>query len=63
MNWFLNTDKKFLPSAPASAVTHVGNGTNIIYVDRENDLVIVCRWVEGKQLDSIIGAVLSAIRK
>ena len=30
MNFFLNTDKKYLPSAPASAFVHVGNGTNII---------------------------------
>ena len=63
MNWYLNTDKKFLPSAPATAVTHVGNGTNIIYVDRENDLVVVCRWVETKQLDAIIGSILSALRR
>jgi len=63
MNWYLNTDKKFLPAAPATAVTHVGNGTNIVYVDKENDLVVVCRWVDGKQLDRIIGAVLASIRK
>ncbi|MFM9075066.1 MAG: serine hydrolase, partial [Bacteroidota bacterium] len=63
MNWYLNTDKKFLPSAPSTAVTHVGNGTNIIYVDRVNDLVVVCRWVETKQLDAIIGTIVSAIRR
>jgi hypothetical protein len=63
MNWFLNTGKKFLPSAPESAVTHVGNGTNIIYVDRENDLVVVCRWIENNKLDGFIASVLEAIRK
>ncbi|MFM7327452.1 MAG: serine hydrolase domain-containing protein [Bacteroidota bacterium] len=63
MNWYLNTDKKFLPSAPSTAVTHVGNGTNIIYVDRVNDLVVVCRWVETKELDAIIGTIVSAIRR
>ena len=45
MNWFLNTDKKLYPSAPASAFVHVGNGTNIIYIDPDNDLVIVARWI------------------
>jgi CubicO group peptidase (beta-lactamase class C family) len=35
MNWFLNTDRKFIPSAPASAFAHMGNGTNMIYVDPE----------------------------
>ena len=61
MNWFLNTDKKFLPSAPVSAVTHVGNGTNIIYVDREHDLVVVCRWIENGKLDPFIAKILEAL--
>jgi hypothetical protein len=26
---------------------HVGNGTNAVYVDRDNDLVAVVRWIEG----------------
>ena len=62
MNWFLNTDRKFLPSAPGTAVTHLGNGTNIIYVDRENDLVVVCRWIDNKKMDAVIGAVLEALK-
>ena len=47
MNWFLNTDKKYLSNAPASAFVHVGNGNNIIYVDPENDIVAVVRWIES----------------
>ena len=46
-NWFLNTDHKMLPDAPASSVTFRGNGANIIYLDWENDLVIVMRWIQG----------------
>ena len=61
MNWFLNTDRKFLPSAPATAVTHLGNGTNIVYVDNEHDLVLVCRWVDSKKLDRIVGAAIRAV--
>ena len=30
MNWFLNTDKRLLPNAPASAFVHIGNGANMI---------------------------------
>jgi CubicO group peptidase (beta-lactamase class C family) len=47
MNWFLNTDKKYLSNAPLSAFVHVGNGNNIIYVDPENDIVAVVRWIES----------------
>lgn len=33
MNYFLNTDRKLLPSAPADAFVHLGAGQNTIYVD------------------------------
>jgi CubicO group peptidase (beta-lactamase class C family) len=60
MNYFLNTDKKYLPSAPPSAFAHVGNGTNMIYVDPENDLVIVLRWIENNAIDGFIKRVLES---
>lgn len=62
-NFYLNTDRKALPSAPASAVIHRGNGQNVIYVDRENDLVVVLRWVkDDAAIDAFIGRLLAARR-
>jgi CubicO group peptidase (beta-lactamase class C family) len=63
MNWFLNTDRKPFPSAPASAVTFQGNGSNIIYIDWENDLVVVVRWIQQRAFDEFIGGVLGAINR
>lgn len=63
MNWFLNTDKKYYPSAPASAFVHVGNGTNIIYIDPENDLVIVARWIENNKIDEFFQKVYMSLRQ
>jgi len=62
MNWFLNTDKKLYPSAPASAFAHVGNGTNLIYVDPENDLVIVLRWIENGKIDEFIQKINASLK-
>jgi CubicO group peptidase (beta-lactamase class C family) len=63
MNWFLNTGRKPLPSAPESSVTFRGNGQNIIYIDWENDLVVVVRWIRGgPALDEFVGKVLGALR-
>jgi hypothetical protein len=62
MNFFLNTDRKFLPSAPAGAFVHIGAGTNMIYVDQENDLVVVARWIENNAMNAFVGKVLEAIR-
>ena len=60
MNWFLNTGRKPLPSAPASVVTFQGNGSNIIYIDWEHDLVVVVRWIQSRALDEFIGRVLAS---
>lgn len=61
MNWFLNTDQKYFPSAPATAFAHIGNGTNMIYVDPEHDLVIVARWIENGAIDEFLRKVLAAL--
>jgi CubicO group peptidase (beta-lactamase class C family) len=63
MNFFLNTERKYLPSAPAAAFAHVGNGTNVIYVDAENDLVVVARWIENGAVDGFVGRVLASVNR
>jgi CubicO group peptidase (beta-lactamase class C family) len=60
MNFYLNTDKKLYASAPASAFAHIGAGSNIVYVDAENDLIIVARWIEGNAMNGLIEIVLKA---
>jgi CubicO group peptidase (beta-lactamase class C family) len=68
MNWFLNTPnpkengrqaRQMYPAAPATAVAFRGNGENIIYVDWENDLVVVVRWL-GRGAGEFFGKVLAA---
>ena len=68
MNWFLNTpyidssgeQHKSIPSAPDTAVTFRGAGSNIIYIDWDNDLVVVVRWIRGGYND-FISKVLESI--
>ncbi|MFN8346606.1 MAG: serine hydrolase [Spirosomataceae bacterium] len=60
MNWFLNTGQKPLPSASANVYYHVGNGTNIVFVDPDHELVMVVRWIENNALDGIVKRVLEA---
>jgi len=62
MNYFLNTGKKYLPSAPASAFAHVGNGTNIIYLDPDHQLVMVARWIESSEVDQLVKMVLESLK-
>ncbi len=63
MNFFLNTNKGYMKNAPESAFAHVGNGTNIIYVDPDRDLVVVLRWIENNKIDEFIGLLSAAVAK
>lgn len=63
MNWYLNTGREQLPSAPATAFVHLGNGTNAIYVDPENDLVVVARWIANPALDGLVQRVIAAVER
>jgi hypothetical protein len=49
------------PNAPEEAWAHIGAGSNIIYVDPVNDLVVVARWIQGGAFDEFIGRVLGAL--
>ena len=40
----------------------MGVGTQIIYVDPENDLVIVARWIEQEKVSKFLQNVLSSIK-
>jgi CubicO group peptidase (beta-lactamase class C family) len=63
MNWFLNSaPKPDVANAPRSAVTFKGNGANLVYIDWENDLVVVVRWIQESAFNSFIGQVLDATR-
>ena len=61
MNYFLNTGQKRIPSAPETAYMHLGNGTNMIYCDPVNDVVIVARWIRNDALDGLVQRVLGSI--
>jgi len=61
MNYFVNTDRKLLPSAPASAFYHLGAGVNMVYVDQENDLIIVARWLDSSKMDDLVRLVLESL--
>lgn len=64
MNYFLNTGKRPLPSMPETVFWHLGNGSNIVLVDQEHDLVVVLRWLGGgnQALDGVMQRIVGAIK-
>ena len=62
-NWYLNTDRKPLPAAPETVVRFVGNGSNIIYIDWDNDIVAVFRWIKNdKALNDVVAKMYASLR-
>jgi len=61
MNFSLNTDQRRYSNAPEYTWTHTGAGSNLIYVDPENELVIVCRWIRGAAFTDVVHTVLDAM--
>ena len=60
--WWLN-DKKtgMFPGAPTSAFAAMGVGTQILYIDPKNDLVIVNRWIEEDKVAKFVKLILDSI--
>jgi CubicO group peptidase (beta-lactamase class C family) len=59
--WWLNSDQVQMPSAPRSAVSARGMGANIIYIDPDNDLVAVMRWINPDEVDGFVKRLVAAI--
>lgn len=60
MNFFLNTDREWLPDAPEQSFFFLGSGTNMVYIDRQHDLVVVARWIERSAMNGLIKRILAA---
>jgi len=59
--WWLNTDRKLVPSAPATSIFALGGGQNVIWVDETHDLVVVVRWLQRDHLDGFASRVLGSV--
>jgi len=59
--WWLNSDKKWKRYS-SSVFYALGYGGNYIIVDRENDLVIVVRWVNEK-IEDVLNLIFRSIEK
>lgn len=58
--WWLNTGRTRYPSASETSFFASGAGGNITWVDPENDLVAVMRWMDPASVDGFIARALRA---
>ncbi len=63
--WWLNTEGRW-PGVPRSSFAAIGAGSNTIWIDPEDDLVVVWRWhgggdAQGEFLKRVVAAVKAGI--
>lgn len=52
--FWLNTSRILYPDAPAHLVMMHGAGSNRVIIDRERDLVVVLRWIDGQAANGVL---------
>jgi hypothetical protein len=61
--WWLNTDHIMWEGLPESSFAALGAGTNAIWIDPEDDLVVVVRWIDREKLGELLRLVKAAVEK
>ncbi|MCR9256115.1 MAG: serine hydrolase [Alphaproteobacteria bacterium] len=61
--WWLNTDRKLYPAAPESSVFMLGAGSNIVWIDRPMELVVVARWIDKQRVNGFVAEIMKAFGK
>jgi CubicO group peptidase (beta-lactamase class C family) len=59
--WWLNTRQRQWPSAPASSFAALGNGSNVIWIDPDHDIVFVWHWYENQAMDGMLQRIVTAV--
>ena len=58
---WLNTDRRVFPSVPASSYSAIGAGSSFMWIEPQNRMVVVVRWINAANADEFFGRVLRAI--
>ena len=58
---WLNTDRRVFPSVPASSYFAIGAGSSFMWIEPQNRMVLVVRWINAANADEFFGRVLRAI--
>lgn len=61
--WWLNTDHLMWENLPDTSFAALGAGTNAIWIDPEDDLVVVVRWIDREKLGDFLALVKTAVEK
>jgi len=61
--WWLNTDRRQFAAASERSYFALGWGSHIVWIDPDNDLVTVLRWIDRKKASGFVERLLGALKK
>lgn len=59
--WWLNTRREQWPGGPATSFAAVGNGSNIVWIDPEHDIVFIWRWFDNSAMDEMVRRIMGSV--
>lgn len=59
--WWLNTGGIEYPGTPDTSYAALGAGINIMWIDPEDDLIVISRWIDDKHLREFLAKVVAAL--
>lgn len=59
--WWLNTGRREYPAGPESSYAAVGAGSNIIWIDPDDDIILIARWIDQQHVAGLIEKVMEAL--
>ncbi len=60
--WWLNTDGKMWPGLPEDSYAALGSGGNVIWIDPEDNLIVVVRWIDRDHVTEFLKRVRASVR-
>jgi CubicO group peptidase (beta-lactamase class C family) len=60
--WWLNTGRRMYPGASEASYCASGAGGNLTWIDPDNDIVAVMRWIDPAARDGFMRLVTEAVK-
>ena len=58
--WWINTRQSQWPGCSEASYGAIGAGTNIIWIDPDDDLIVVARWINEKKVAQLLSTIVQA---
>lgn len=55
--WWLNTNELKWPNCPSKSYAAIGAGASVIWINPEDDMIVVARWIENDKVPELLSAI------